>query len=52
MDRLRAQPHQHGRGGSVLMDSQSPSLQSMQAVVDLFNQGRYGEAEVLLRDLT
>ena len=34
------------------MDSQSPSLASMQAVVDLFNQGRHGEAEVLLRDLT
>ena len=34
------------------MDSQNPSPLAMKAVVELFNKGRYGEAEVLLRDLT
>ena len=34
------------------MESQNPSPQAMQAAVELFNKGRYGEAEVLLRDFT
>lgn len=34
------------------MHTQAPSLEAMQAVVERFNLARYGEAEVLLRDLT
>ena len=33
------------------MENQIPSLEEMQAVVNLFSRGRHGEAEVLLRGL-
>ena len=34
------------------MDTQGPNKQTMMAIVDMFNQGRYGEAEAHLRELT
>ncbi len=34
------------------MDTQGPSHQAMKAILEIFNMGHYGEAEVQLRELT